>query len=387
MGHRVGQQLGHYRLTRLLGQGGFAEVYLAEHLHLGTDAAIKVLHTHLVSPQEIEAFRSEARTIARLKHPHIIRVFDFGLEEGLPYLVMEYASAGTLRQRHPKGSRLELVTIIPYVKQVASALFYAHEHKLIHRDVKPENMLVGEQGELLLSDFGVAIVAQSSRNDHTRDTVGTISYMAPEQIQAHPRPASDQYALGVVIYEWLTGEPPFTGSFPEIAAKHCLIPPPPLREKVPGISPELEQVIFTALAKDPKERFRSVVAFATALEQASSGDRGLTTTMLMAPDRPPLSSVQESIKPAHEIPPRAIGPFKHHLLHIDCRISIQSTSRTLQERERDGKEICTCPIASLTSKRSRRGRCNHAGRQWHCVDRECYEPCSNTPSLHVQRPY
>lgn len=145
MGSLVGQDLGHYHLKRLLGQGGFAEVYLGEHLHLGTDAAIKVLRAHLGSAQEIEAFRAEARTIAQLKHPNIIGVSDFGLEEGIPYLVMEYASAGTLRQRHPKGSRVELATIIPYVKQVASALQYAHERKLIHRDVKPENMLLGER--------------------------------------------------------------------------------------------------------------------------------------------------------------------------------------------------------------------------------------------------
>ncbi|HLZ57341.1 MAG TPA: serine/threonine-protein kinase [Ktedonosporobacter sp.] len=294
MGNLVGQDLGHYHLKRLLGQGGFAEVYLAEHLHLGTDAAIKVLRTHLGSAQEIEAFRTEARTIARLKHPNVIRVSDFGLQEGIPYLVMDYASAGTLRHRHPKGSRIELATIVSYVNQVASALQYAHERKLIHRDVKPENMLLSEQGEVLLSDFGIAIVAQSSRYDHTQDTVGTISYMAPEQIQAHPRPASDQYALGVVVYEWLSGEPPFMGTFTEIAAKHCLTPPPPLRQRVPEISPMLEQVVLTALAKDPKERFGSVLAFATALVQAG--------IIKPAPLRPAPASLP--VLPMKSSPPR-----------------------------------------------------------------------------------
>lgn len=298
MGNRVGQHLGHYRLTRLLGQGGFAEVYLAEHLHLGTEAAIKVLYTHLVSADEVEAFRTEARTIARLKHPNIIRVFDFGLEEGIPYLVMDYFSAGTLRQRYPKGSRLDLATIITYVKQVAAALHYAHECKLIHRDVKPENMLLGEHSEVVLSDFGIAIVAQSSRDGHALDTVGTISYMAPEQIRAHPRPASDQYALGVVVYEWLTGERPFTGSFTEIAAKQCTVSPPPLRQTLPGISPRLEQVIFTALAKDPKERFASVLAFATALEQASIIEPAFILTV---PPLPPGQPTQQSQLQTKEI--------------------------------------------------------------------------------------
>jgi serine/threonine protein kinase len=363
MGNRVGQHLGHYRLTRLLGQGGFAEVYLAEHLHLGTDAAIKVLHTHLVSADEIEAFRTEARTIARLKHPNIIRVFDFGLEEGTPYLVMDYAPAGTLRQRHPKGSRLKLATIIPYVKQVASALHYAHECKLIHRDVKPENMLLGEHGEVVLSDFGIAIVAQSSRYQSTQDTVGTISYMAPEQIQAHPRPASDQYALGVVVYEWLTGERPFTGSFTEIAAKHCMVPPPPLRQQLPDISPMLEQVIFTALAKDPKERFASVLAFATALEQASTIKLAFSlTTPTLPPTQPAKPSqlhTKDIEKPEHKealpvmlassgiLPPTlAVPPPSTHTPATPGeRVAAPPTPDTPQHEEE--QYLCFLPAVSL----------------------------------------
>jgi eukaryotic-like serine/threonine-protein kinase len=134
MADRVGQQLGNYRLIRLLGQGGFADVYLAEHIHLDTQAAIKVLSMRLTS-DNMEHFRTEARTIARLVHPHIVRVLDFGVEDGTPYLVMDYAPQGSLRQRHPKGTRLPLTTIVDYVKQVAEALQYAHEKKLIHRDI------------------------------------------------------------------------------------------------------------------------------------------------------------------------------------------------------------------------------------------------------------
>src|SRR5437667_3426500 len=150
MADRVGQQLGNYQLIRLLGEGGFAEVYLGEHIHLGTQAAIKVLHTQLAS-EEVDGFRTEARTIARLLHPHIVRVLDFGVEGKTPFLVMDYASNGTLRQRHPKGTPLSLVTIVSYVKQVAPALQYAHDQRLIHRDIKPENMLVGRYNDVLLS--------------------------------------------------------------------------------------------------------------------------------------------------------------------------------------------------------------------------------------------
>lgn len=163
MADRVGQRLGNYQLTHLLGRGGFAEVYLGQHVRLGTHAAIKVLYTRLANKDDVENFEKEARTIAHLRHPHIVRVLDFDVEDDTPFLVMDYAPNGTLAQHHPKGTILPLTTIIAYVKQAADALQYAHDQRLIHRDVKPENMLVGEHNELLLSDFGIAIVAQSTR--------------------------------------------------------------------------------------------------------------------------------------------------------------------------------------------------------------------------------
>src|SRR3989440_9811144 len=271
MADRVGQQLGNYRLTRLLGRGGFAEVYLGEHRRLKTQAAIKVLHTQLAD-SDVESFLKEAQFIASLEHPHIVRILDFDVEESIPFLVMSYAPNGTLRQLHPKDSILPLTIVVGYVKQVADALQYAHDEKLIHRDIKPENMLLGRRNEILLSDFAIAIVAQSSRYQGTQDMAGTNAYMAPEQIQSHPRPASDQYSLAIVVYEWLTGERPFHGSFTEIAIKHSVVPPPLLREKVPTIAPTVQEVVLTALAKDSKERFGSVQAFANALEQASQPD-------------------------------------------------------------------------------------------------------------------
>jgi len=261
-------QLGNYRLIGLLGKGGFADVYLGEHIFLKTQAAIKILHAQ-ITHDNLESFITEAQTIGRLRHPHIIRVLDFGVQNSMPFLVMDYAPRGTLRQRHPRGSRLPLSTIVPYVKQVAEALHYAHQEKLIHRDIKPENMLLGPTDEILLSDFGIATMAQSSRYQLTQDVVGTVSYMAPEQIQGKPRPASDEYALGIVIYEWLSGSCPFHGSFTEIATQHVFASPPALREKIPTISPDVEQVILMALAKEPQQRFASLRAFANALEQAA----------------------------------------------------------------------------------------------------------------------
>jgi serine/threonine protein kinase len=263
---RVGQRLGNYQIMRLLGEGGFGEVYLGEHIHLGSQAAIKVLNSQLTS-KEIGPFLSEARTLVRLIHPHIVRILDFGTEDKTPFLVMDYAPNGTLRQLHPKGTPLPLAKIISYVKQVAEALQFAHNEKIIHRDVKPENMLVGARQDILLSDFGIAMIVQSSRYQSIFDIAGTIAYMAPEQIQAHPRSTSDQYSLGIVVYEWLCGVRPFNGSFKEIAIKHAVVPPPSLRERMPTIPAAVEEAVFKALAKDPKDRFGSVWEFAFALEQ------------------------------------------------------------------------------------------------------------------------
>jgi serine/threonine protein kinase len=298
MTDRTGQQLGNYRLVRLLGSGGFAEVYLGEHVHLNTKAAIKVLTARLTT-EEIEQFRSEARTIARLRHPYIVRVLDFGVDYGIPFLVMDYAPNGTLRQRYPNGTRLSPTTILPHLKQVAAALQYAHDQKLVHRDVKPENMLLEPDNTILLSDFGIAVVAHSSHSMNTQDIIGTVAYMAPEQLQGKPRLASDQYALAVVVYEWLSGSWPFNGAYVEIAMQHALTPPPSLREKVPAISPEVEQVVMKALAKDPQQRFPSVRQFTEAFEQACQ-----TAVRFDAPTRQSQPTPSPAIPPTPAVPPR-----------------------------------------------------------------------------------
>src|SRR2546421_5505439 len=271
MSEKVGQQLGNYRLVRLLGEGGFAQVYLGEHIYLNTQAAIKVLNAQLTS-DSVEEFRTEARTVARLVHPNIVRVLDFGVDSMTPFLVLDYAPNGTLRQQHPRGRPIPLSTIVSYVKQVAEALQYAHDEKLVHRDVKPENMLLGRRREVLLSDFGLTVMAQSTRFQDLQNVAGTLSYTAPEQIQGKLRPASDQYSLGVVVYEWLSGEVPYYGSITEIISQQLAVPPPPLGSKIPAISSSVERVVMTALEKDPKKRFGSVREFALALDQASQAD-------------------------------------------------------------------------------------------------------------------
>ncbi len=296
---RVGQQVGDYRLLRLLGGGGFGEVYLAEYIRNHSYAAVKILQARLTHSEELKAFINEARTF-RLKHPNIVPLLDFGIAfDDMPYLVMEYAANGTLRERHPLGTQVPLPTVVSYVNQVASALQYAHDLYLIHRDVKPENMLVGTNGEILLTDFGIATVAHNSYtlNNQQVNVGGTVSYMAPEQIEGKPRPASDQYALGVLTYEWLSGKRPFKGTPIEVMMQHIAAPPSSLSLTTPMLTPEVEQVVFTALAKDPRDRFGSMQAFADALTQASQQRQSFPfSRQFSVPASPPLPSAETMIK-------------------------------------------------------------------------------------------
>jgi serine/threonine protein kinase len=231
---------------------------------------VKLLHAHL-SSEGVQAFQREAQVIADLAHPHIVRILDFDVQNGRPFLVLDYAPGGSLRQLHPRGSRVPPQRVVEYVRQIADALSYAHEQKLIHRDVKPENMLLGQMNEVLLSDFGIVAIAHSTSSMSTQASMGTLPYMAPEQIQGKPRPASDQYALAITVYQWLSGTLPFQGSSVEIIAQHLGVAAASLRTHIPEISQEVDQVVLKALAKAPEERFATVQDFAAALELAVTG--------------------------------------------------------------------------------------------------------------------
>ncbi len=251
-----------------LGGGSCGTVYLAEHVHERTLAAVKVLHISPTSHEDFKNFINEASAI-RLRHPHIVSLLNFGINhDDLPFIVMEYASEGTLRDRHPKGERIPLSTIVSYVDQLASALGYAHDHRIIHRDVKPENILVRADGTLMVSDFGLAKLLEQSVLISQQKVEGTPPYMAPEQQRGYPCFASDQYSLAVIVYEWVCGVRPFQGTASGLASQHMHAPPPSLREMLPELSETVERVVFKALAKVPGDRFEHIQMFADALHEA-----------------------------------------------------------------------------------------------------------------------
>lgn len=269
-----GQRLGNYRLHRLLGRGSFADVYLGEHLYLQTSVALKILQRTLDDEEE-QLFLAEAQTLARLAHPNIIRVHEFAIERSIPYLVMDHAPGGTLRRRYPKGTCLSLQQTATTIKQIAAALQYAHNGGIVHRDVKPENVLQGAD-QVLLSDFGISITTPPLGTTTTQSWAGTLPYMAPEQFLGRVVFASDQYALAIMAYEWLCGERPFEGSQSTLAYQHVHVPPPHLREKDPSLPEAVQAVIEKALSKHPEQRYVSILTFARALERACRGEENDT---------------------------------------------------------------------------------------------------------------
>jgi serine/threonine protein kinase len=274
-----GQTLGgRYLLGDLLGEGGFGVVYAGRHLLLDRPQAIKVLlEQHFRKPKFRERFLREARTVAALDHPHIVHIDDFGMEEqtSRAYLVMPFVGGRTFhdflkKRREP----LTLEQIVSYLEQVCNALDYAHQRNVVHLDLKPHNLLVHEDGRLLLSDFGLAhLLKQEGLEGGTSLRYGTPHYMAPEHINGYPDRCSDVYALGVILYQMLVSRRPFEGPTPEaVMMQHLTKPPPPLQFSRPELPPELGEVLEKALAKEVAQRYQSagelLIAFKTALARA-----------------------------------------------------------------------------------------------------------------------
>jgi eukaryotic-like serine/threonine-protein kinase len=260
---------GRYELEELVGSGGMSTVFRARDRQLDRRVAIKILHEHYLSdPEYVERFRREARAVAQLSHPNIVTVIDRGEDEGRQYIVFEHVEGENLKELVRRTGRLPVRRALELGVAVADGLAFAHERGLVHRDVKPQNVLLSREGEVKVTDFGIA---RSLDVDHgvtqTGTVLGTGEYLAPEQASGKPiSAATDVYSLGVVLWELLAGEVPFVGeSFVAVAMRHVNEPPPSLREQRPDVSPRLAAAVERALAKDPARRFPSMAALSREL--------------------------------------------------------------------------------------------------------------------------
>ncbi|HEY2741593.1 MAG TPA: Stk1 family PASTA domain-containing Ser/Thr kinase [Gaiellaceae bacterium] len=272
---------GRYRIERKLGAGGMADVYLAEDQELGRRVAIKILNSrHGNDDQFIERFRREAKNAAALNHPNIVSIYDRGEAEDTYYIAMEFLDGRTLKELIIGRGAAPINVAIEYARQILSALRFAHRHGIVHRDIKPHNVLVDGEGRVKVTDFGIAR-AGTSQMTETGSIVGTAQYLSPEQAKGgEVDPRSDLYSLGVVLYELLTGKTPFDGETPvEIAMKHLSTTPKPPSTLRPDVPRELDMVVMRALAKNPDERYQSADEMEGDLERVARGARVSATTV------------------------------------------------------------------------------------------------------------
>jgi serine/threonine-protein kinase len=262
-----------YVIERKLGSGGMADVYLAEDQELGRRVALKLLDDrHASDEQFVERFRREAQSAAGLNHPSIVSIFDRGYAEGTYYIAMEYLDGRTLKELLVKNGPTPVPIAIDYARQILGALAFAHRNGIVHRDIKPHNIVVGGDGRLKVTDFGIARSGASQMTE-AGSIVGTAQYLSPEQARGAPvDPRSDIYSLGVVLYEMLTGKVPFSGDTPvEIAMKHLSQIPEPPSELRDGIPHDLDAVVMRALAKDPEQRYATAEEMDADLARVARG--------------------------------------------------------------------------------------------------------------------
>jgi formylglycine-generating enzyme required for sulfatase activity/tRNA A-37 threonylcarbamoyl transferase component Bud32 len=287
----IGQNIGRYHIVEQLGEGGMAIVYKAYDTNLERDVAIKVIRTDMIGPamlgQMLKRFEREAKSLAKMKHRDIVSIYEYGDHEGSPYLVMEYLQGGTLKTL--TGRPIPYQDAAKLLLPIARALDYAHKRGVLHRDVKPANILINEDGDPLLSDFGIAKMLESGQETQLTGTgvgIGTPEYMAPEQWTGKVLPQTDIYALGIVLFELITGSKPFTADTPAaILLKQANDPLPRPKDFAPDLPDEVEKVLFKALAKQPEDRYPVMGEFAKALEQLSAkSGQASVETLVRPPD-------------------------------------------------------------------------------------------------------
>jgi serine/threonine protein kinase len=291
----IGKSLSRYHILEQLGEGGMATVYKAFDTRVETDVAVKVIRTEKFTPEvlarALKRFEREAKALARLTHPNIVKVMDYGEYENRPYLVMPYLPGGNLKQLLKERGRLNWQEAVKLLLPIAEALDYAHSQNIIHRDVKPSNILLTERGQPMLTDFGVAKILEEEATIDLTGTgmgVGTPEYMAPEQFQAKSVDRrADLYSLGVVFFEMVSGRKPYTADTPAaVIWKQASEPLPRPKQFVPELPDGVEKILLKALAKKPEDRYQSMDEFAAALEKIGTRDQSPVISKKVTSEKP-----------------------------------------------------------------------------------------------------
>ena len=348
MANLAGQSLGRYHILEQLGEGGMATVYKAYDTRLERDVAVKIIRREAFPPEQLERilkrFERESKALARLTHPNIVPVIDYGEYEGAPYLVMPYLPGGTLKQR--LGTPMPWQEAVRLLLPIAQALDYAHEQNIIHRDIKPSNILLTGRGQPMLSDFGIAKILESGDTATLTGTgvgVGTPEYMAPEQWTGGAGPQADLYSLGVVLYELVTGRKPYTADTPAaVLLKQATEPLPRPRQFVRDLPEAVEKLLLKALAKRPEDRYADMAALVNALEGLLAGQsQSSRSGAKPAVRKPPL---EDSIATIEQVPtPGNLPP-------VPARVSSKTRDQPLKpvlEKRPDRSHLQRKPFSQI----------------------------------------
>ena len=278
---------GRYKLLEMIGGGGMSNVYLAHDMILDRDVAIKILRYDFANEEELRRrFQREALSATSLTHPHIVNIYDVGEDEDIHYIVMEYVKGETLKEYIIQNAPVSPWKSVMFMKQLTSAISTAHNNHIIHRDIKPQNILLDEEENVKVTDFGIAMALSATSYTQTNSVLGTVHYLSPEQARGGTATKqSDIYALGIVLYELLTGQLPFSGeSAVSIALKHLQTETPSIRKIIPSIPQSIENVVLKATAKDPKDRYLSAEEMSEDLSTALSPERAEEEKFVVAID-------------------------------------------------------------------------------------------------------
>ncbi len=338
IGERIG---GRYVVLDSIGGGGMADVYLALDVILDRHVAVKVLQPQFSKDEQfIKRFRREAQAATSLANPHIVNIYDVGEEDNVYYIVMEYVRGRTLKQVIQEDGPLPVDVALDYFKQILYGVGHAHAMQIVHRDIKPQNILISEEGEAKVTDFGIARAMTSATITHTNSVMGSVHYLSPEQARGgHITYRSDLYSLGIVLFEMITGQIPFSGDTAvSIAIKHLQNDIPSAKELVPDIPLSLEQMIKKATAKDPMQRFESAEDFIWATDLVLNGEEQPMNDY---------KSVDEDA--TKELP--VIGAFSNDQdLEDTIAIPVQSADQAKPEEAQAGAET---PVEKAKSKKSK----------------------------------